>query len=184
MSCSREHDTKLVQEGVATMRWFDTGWTGSKSDQISWGVFLIGLGLMLANVIPWWPGVLFVGGAASLATALAERKRGWALLGSIWLFGLGLFFSVGFSWPLLLVIIGASMLFRNLRGHDSTASTTDHIAELASQSEKLKRDKVKNDDRSRSNEFDDEDDESYMLGDDGELIKIERGNKTPRARQL
>ena len=184
MSCSREHDIKLVQEGVATMRWFDTGWTGSKADQISWGVFLIGLGLMFAKVIPWWPGIMFVGGLASIAAGLAQGKRGYALMGGIWLIGLGLFFSVGFSWPLLLVIIGASMLFRNLRGHDDTATTSDETAELASQIEKLKRDKVKNDDHARANDFDDEDDESYMLGDDGELIKIERGNKTPPARQL
>jgi hypothetical protein len=161
----------------------DTGWTGSRSDKISWGVFLIGLGLMFAKVIPWWPGILFVGGLASLAAGLAQGKRGYALLGGIWLIGLGVFFSVGFSWPLLLIVIGASMLFRNLRGQ-SDAPLTDPSEEHFAQTEKLKRDKLKNDQLSPSTESDDAEDVSYMLGDDGELIKVEPERNRPRPRHL
>jgi hypothetical protein len=172
------------------MHWVtnNTGWTGSKADQISWGIFLIGVGLMFAGIIAWWPGILFVGGFASLASALAQRKQGWALLGGAWLIGLGLLFSLKSIWPIVLVIFGASMLYRTLRKQGSASTESDESDELDSQIEKVKRDKLKNSDPSGSAglgiaaESVDDEDISYMLGDDGELIPVKPDHKTPRAR--
>jgi hypothetical protein len=80
------------------------------ADQIAGGVFFIGLGLLFTDVIDFWPGILFVLGAASLARGMAEGRAWYTVSGGLWLIGLGMVFLFGFSWPLLLILIGASML--------------------------------------------------------------------------
>ena len=82
----------------------------ARADQIAGGVFLIGLGLLFTDVIDFWPGILFVLGASSLARGLAEGREWYTVSGGLWLIGLGLVFMLGFSLPLLLILIGASML--------------------------------------------------------------------------
>jgi len=80
-------------------------------DQISGGVFLIGLALLFTTGIGFWPGILFVIGASSLARGMAEGREWYSVQGALWMIGLGLFFTVGFNMPLLLIVIGLSMLF-------------------------------------------------------------------------
>ncbi|MBN1965127.1 MAG: hypothetical protein JW910_10810 [Anaerolineae bacterium] len=78
-------------------------------DQIAGGVFLIGLAvLFLTNY--WWPGIMFVIGASSLARGMAEGQAWYSVQGALWTIGIGLVFAFGFSWPLLLILIGVSML--------------------------------------------------------------------------
>lgn len=81
-----------------------------RADQIAGGVFLVGLGLLFTGVMDFWPGILFVLGASSLARGMAEGRAWYTVSGGLWLIGLGLIFLLGFSWPLLLIIIGVSML--------------------------------------------------------------------------
>lgn len=87
-----------------------TMFTSKRAEQISGGVFIIGLGLMFLGTLPWWPGILLVIGASSLARGLAEGQRWASMQGAVWMLGLGLLFWGGFSLPLLLILIGASML--------------------------------------------------------------------------
>ncbi len=82
-----------------------------RADQIAGGVFLVGLGLLFTGVIGFWPGILFVLGASSIARGMAEGQAWYNVSGGLWLIGLGLVFLAGFSWPWLLILIGASMLF-------------------------------------------------------------------------
>ncbi len=135
-----------------------------RADQVSGGIFLIGLGLLFANVLPWWPGIMFVLGASAIARGFAEGQGWYALQGGIWLIGIGLIFTSGFSWPLLLIILGLSTLFgawfrppfARRRGFDET-------------------EKVKNDERMAAGI--EADDEEYTLGDDGELVKVKNDEK-------
>ncbi len=90
----------------------------TRADQIAGGVFLVGLGLLFANVISFWPGILFVIGAANIARGMAEGREWYNVSGGVWLIGLGFVFLFNFSWPILLILIGISMLF----GY----SVTDH----------------------------------------------------------
>ncbi len=78
-------------------------------DQIAGGVFLIGLAILFMTGY-WWPGIMFVLGASSLARGMAEGQEWYSVQGALWLIGIGLVFAVGFSLPLLLIIIGLSML--------------------------------------------------------------------------
>lgn len=80
------------------------------AEQIAGGVFLIGLALLFLTPFPFFPGILFVIGASSLARGMAEGQEWTSVQGALWMFGLGLLFLVGFNIGLLLVMIGLSML--------------------------------------------------------------------------
>ena len=79
-----------------------------RNEQLSGGVFLIGLAMLFMTGY-WWPGILFVIGAAALAKGLNSDEPGerWGGLGMI---GLGVVFAFGFRWELLLIFAGVSML--------------------------------------------------------------------------
>lgn len=87
----------------------------SYADRVSGAVFLIGLGLLftsLGNVVGgFFPGILFVIGASALARGMAEGQQWYTVSGGLWMIGLGLVFLWGFSLPLLLIILGLTMLF-------------------------------------------------------------------------
>ncbi len=80
-----------------------------RADQVSGGVFMIGLAVMFLTGY-WWPGILFVIGASTLARGMAEGRAWYSVQGALWMIGLGVVFALGFSLPLLLVLIGLSML--------------------------------------------------------------------------
>ncbi len=91
-----------------------------RADQISGGVFLIGLAIMFMTRF-WWPGILFVIGASSMARGIAEGRDWYSVPGGIWMIGLGLVFLFGFSLPMLLILIGVSMLLgQSWRSHEKT----------------------------------------------------------------
>ncbi|MBI5669635.1 MAG: hypothetical protein HZC41_16655 [Chloroflexi bacterium] len=81
-----------------------------RADQIAGGVFLIGLGLLFTNVLDFWPGILFVIGASNIARGMAEGRPWYNVSGGLWLIGLGLVFLLNFSFPVILILIGLSML--------------------------------------------------------------------------
>ena len=87
----------------------------SYADRVSGAVFLIGLGLLftsVGNVVGgFFPGILFVIGASVLARGMADGQPLSSASGGLWMIGLGLVFLWGFSLPLLLIIIGLTMLF-------------------------------------------------------------------------
>jgi len=85
--------------------------TKQRADQIAGGVFLVGLGLLFTDVISFWPGILFVIGAANIARGMAEGRAWYNVSGGLWLIGLGFVFLFHFNWPVLLILIGISMLF-------------------------------------------------------------------------
>jgi hypothetical protein len=83
--------------------------SGGRADQLSVGVWLIGLGILLATG-RWWPGILFVLGAATIVRGLAEG-RGWqALQGAFWIIGVGLWFALGTNLAVLLILLGLGVV--------------------------------------------------------------------------
>lgn len=89
------------------------------ADQISGGVFLVGLGLLFLTGW-WWPGIMFVIGASIIARTVAEGQRWQDATAAFWVIGIGVVFSIpnlfgsinwGMLWPLLLIGIGLFMLF-------------------------------------------------------------------------
>ena len=87
----------------------------SYADRISGAVFLIGFGLLLsplgAIVGGVWPGLLFLLGIVSLTQGVQRGLPWYNVTGGLWLIGLWLVFLTGFSLPLLLILVGATMLF-------------------------------------------------------------------------
>jgi hypothetical protein len=104
--------------------------------QSLWGAFVLGLGIFVLGVIlildnfgvidgsvlvPFWPVLLIVLGTSHLVGPPSDRKLGWGLswiaVGAIILFNnLGVI-AVGIQvlWPVVLVILGANLLFRGAR---------------------------------------------------------------------
>jgi hypothetical protein len=86
-----------------------------RADQTAGGVFLIGLALLFMT--GWWfPGILFVIGAASMARTLAQGKTWIADKGALLMFGLGLLFGLpsflgGLIVPLGLIGVGIYLLY-------------------------------------------------------------------------
>lgn len=81
-----------------------------KSEQISGAVFLVGFGLIF--ITGWWfPGMLFVIGAASMAGALANNAHWSTAHGALWMIGLGLIFWLNLPWGVIFVVLGLSILF-------------------------------------------------------------------------
>ncbi len=103
----------------------------SYADRVSGAVFLIGLGLLFTPVSGivggFFPGILFVIGASAFARGMAEGQKWHSVSGGVAMFGIGLFFLLGFNLPLLLILLGLAMLFgytshsSDKRRHVSTA---------------------------------------------------------------
>ncbi len=87
----------------------------SYADRVSGAVFLIGLGLLFTSlggiVGGFFPGILFVIGASAFARGMAEGQQWYSVSGAMWMVGIGLVFLLGFNLPLLLILIGLTMLF-------------------------------------------------------------------------
>jgi hypothetical protein len=86
-------------------------WHPNRADQVSGGVFLIGLAILFLTG-NWWPGILFVIGTAAIAKNLAQGNDWGGASGGLWLIIVALLFTFGFSLPSLLIFIGMSMLLK------------------------------------------------------------------------
>lgn len=98
-----------------------------KSEQMSGAIFLIGLGLLWMT--GWWfPGMLFVIGASSMATALANKQSWLTATGALWMFTLGFIFWLNLPWGIIFIPIGLSMLFGWQKSDDifDAKSKNDH----------------------------------------------------------
>lgn len=87
----------------------------SYADRVSGATFLIGLGLLFTPiggiVGGFFPGILFVIGASAMARGLAEGQAWYNVSGGLFMIGIGLVFLIGFSLPVLLILLGLAMLF-------------------------------------------------------------------------
>lgn len=81
-----------------------------RAEQVAGGVFLIGLAVLFLGNVSFFPGILFVIGASAIARGVAEGQDWYNVPGGLSMIGIGLLFWFGFSWPMLLIFIGASML--------------------------------------------------------------------------
>ena len=112
------------------------GCTWCEGRQSLWGAFVLGLGIFVLGVIlildnfgvvdasvlaPYWPLLLMVVGVSHLVGPSSARKVGWGLswiaVGAIILLNnLGVIaVGIGALWPVVLVILGANLVFRGAR---------------------------------------------------------------------
>jgi hypothetical protein len=124
--------------------------------QSLWGAFVLGLGVFALGVIlildnfgvidggvllPYWPVLLIVLGVSHLVGPSSVRKLGWGLswiaVGAIILLNnLGVIaVGIGVLWPVVLVILGANLLFRGMRrrerGIDHESGHRFHAVDLS-----------------------------------------------------
>jgi hypothetical protein len=91
-----------------------------RSQQVMAGVFLIGLAILFLAQWFWWPGIMFVIGAALIARTVSEGKPWTSERGGLVIIAIGVLFgllpslNLSFSWwPLLLIALGVYLLFGN-----------------------------------------------------------------------
>ena len=98
--------------------------TEKRANEIFGGTFLIGLAVLFI-INWWWPGIMFVIGIALIVRAVAEGRNWMDERGGLVCLGIGVFFTLlnilrifSFNWwPLILIAIGAYLLFGNRRGN-------------------------------------------------------------------
>ncbi len=88
-----------------------------RTNQISGAVFLIGMGI-IALLNYWWPGIMFVIGAALLVRGFMTDPKITGITPGIIAILIGLLFAlrgvigdIGNLWPLILIVLGVAMLF-------------------------------------------------------------------------
>lgn len=81
----------------------------SRTDQASGAIFLIGLGLLFVTGW-WWPGMLFVIAASSMARVMSEGQNWTSATGALWMAGMGLFFMFNLNFGAIWIIVGICML--------------------------------------------------------------------------
>ena len=81
-----------------------------QADKLSGGIFLIGMGILFYTG-RWWPGIMFVIGAASIPEGLAKGRGWYGLQGAAWFFGLGLIFLFQVHFlAALFILLGVSAI--------------------------------------------------------------------------
>lgn len=81
----------------------------NRARQITSGVWMVGLGVLFFTG-DWWPGIMFLIGAAVIVQGLVEG-RGWlAFQSGLWSIAIGVWAIYHFNIALFFVVFGASMI--------------------------------------------------------------------------
>jgi hypothetical protein len=82
------------------------------------GIFLIAIGLFWWLNLGWLllPAALMIGGVAGYLQRRAIGREQEALQAGLWGIGLGFLFLIGFVWPGILFLTGASVLLQGREG--------------------------------------------------------------------
>ena len=115
---------------------------GKNPDQVSAGVFFIGLALLFVTGF-WWPGVLFVVGASIMSKFVAQGKKWQDATPALVMFGIGLIFglpdllgfALGTLLPVSLIGIGAYLILSDTSSKKITASRKHKLTVDTSDSE-------------------------------------------------
>lgn len=91
----------------------------SRSDQAAGAIFLIGLGLLFITGW-WWPGILFVIAASSIARAISSGRHWASDRGALCLLTIGFIFMFHLNWGFIWILIGLGLLAAYMmRNNDS-----------------------------------------------------------------
>jgi hypothetical protein len=114
-------NVSLILRGIETLM----STRKQHSDQTFGGVMLIGLAVLFLTGY-WWPGVMFVIGAAMIARTVSEGGEWSSNRNALVTLGIGVVFALfdvlhflsgNIIWPLILIGVGAYLLFGDrLRG--------------------------------------------------------------------
>ncbi len=83
--------------------------TSEQAGAITSAVWLVGLGILITTGY-WWPGILFLIGAGSIAQGFVEGRGWYSFQGSLWLIGIGFLFLFHFTILALFILIAISGL--------------------------------------------------------------------------
>ena len=83
--------------------------SNERAGQITGGVWMIGLGILVYTGI-WWPGVMFLIGAAAIVQGLVKGRGWYAFQSGIWAIAIGVWAIYHFNIALFFVALGVSMV--------------------------------------------------------------------------
>ena len=76
--------------------------TAKQADAITSSVWLIGIGILITTGY-WWPGILFLIGAGSIAQSFVEGRGWYSIQAGFWTIGVGIW--ALFNWNLLVLFL-------------------------------------------------------------------------------
>ncbi len=77
---------------------------------ISVGLMLLGIGIVFAAGVGFWPWILAVVGVATLPGAASRDRVAEGLQTFIWLVGLTILFALDAVWPGILIVLAAGLI--------------------------------------------------------------------------
>src|SRR5271156_1168862 len=84
-------------------------WTSQRANAVTGGIWLIGLGVLMATRF-WFPGILFLVGITAIVQG-SGRRSGWqSVHGGLWLMLLAAWAMMRFSMSVLLVALGVYVI--------------------------------------------------------------------------
>lgn len=134
-----------------------------RAGQLTGGVFLVGIGLLFATGIGFWPNILLVIAAVSAVKAITERRRGFGdgAKGSLFMLGAWAFFTFG-GWAMLLILMGLGMLMGGVFFNGGKDDGGEKFADRFDTHQPSRKRKME--------DIDDHERIAYVVGDDGELV--------------
>jgi hypothetical protein len=82
----------------------------ARAGKISTAIWLLGLAALFYTG-RWWPGIMFVIGVSSFVQFMLQGRGGWyAMEGSVWSFGIGIWALMNYSMAALFGLLGISIL--------------------------------------------------------------------------
>jgi uncharacterized membrane protein YoaK (UPF0700 family) len=84
-------------------------WTSQRANAVTGGIWLIGLGVLMATRF-WFPGILFLVGITAIVQG-SGRRSGWqSVHGGLWLMLLAAWAMMRFSMSVFLVALGVYVI--------------------------------------------------------------------------
>jgi hypothetical protein len=84
--------------------------TSEQANAITSAVWLVGIGILITTGY-WWPGLLFLLGAGSIAQGFVEGRGWYSIQCGLWAIGLGFVFVFKFTLLGLFILVAIGWLF-------------------------------------------------------------------------
>ena len=84
--------------------------SNERAGMVSSAIFMIGIGVLFYTGY-WWPGIMFVIGAAAIIQGLVSGHGWYSFQAGVWTIGMGVWAILNYNIAIMFVVLGVSMLY-------------------------------------------------------------------------